>query len=98
MGVSCELPEVFQDFPRYSGSIVDSPEIEIGDDLAFARSQRRAHQCALWRDDRGEAAARDRLDAAAGTLHDLSLLLSVQPGGRTDHETPGLQCVLANID
>src|SRR5438445_13331978 len=79
-------------------ALVDDPEIEIGDDLAFARSQRCADEFTLWRDDCGEATTGDRLDSAAGVLHDPGLLLGIQPGCRTDYETSGLQRVLADID
>src|SRR4029453_17774890 len=48
--------------------------------------------------DRGEATAGDRADAAAGVLHDLRLLIGIQPGRGADDEAPGLQCILPNVN
>ena len=70
---------------------VDQREIEIGDHLAFAGTYRFADQFTFGRDDRGEAAAGDRPDAASGILHDLGLLFGIQPSGGVDDEAAGLQ-------
>jgi hypothetical protein len=45
-----------------------------------------------------EAAAGDRADAAAGVLHDLRLLIGIQPGGRADDEARRLQRMLPDVD
>src|SRR4249919_3386137 len=77
---------------------IDHAEVEVGDDLAFALAKRFADQHALRRDDRGEAAPGDRTDRAAGVLHDLRLLVGIEPGGRVHHEAARFQGVLADVD
>src|SRR4249919_370371 len=77
---------------------VDQGEIEVGDDFAFALAEWLADQHALRRDDGREAAPGDRADRATGVLHDLRLLVGIEPGGRIHHETARLQGVLADVD
>src|SRR4249919_1123984 len=77
---------------------VDQGEIEVGDDFAFALAEWLAYQHALRRDDGREAAPGDRADRAAGVLHDLRLLVGIEPGGRIHHEATRFQGVLANVD
>ena len=56
---------------------VDQCEVEIGHHHAFAGTYRCADQFTFGRDDCGEAAARDRSNAASGIFHDLSLLFGI---------------------
>jgi hypothetical protein len=81
-------------------ALVDLPEVEIGDDLTLALAQRlAAHVLAFGRDDRCEAAARDRAHlGGVGILQDLLLLLGRQPNGRVRDEGTSLQRVLADVD
>jgi hypothetical protein len=79
-------------------ALVNPREVRIGDYFAFFRSQRLTHQCAVWRDDRRKATAGDRSDAAAGVLHDLRLLIEIEPGRGVDDEASGLQRMLADVD
>src|SRR5713101_2083723 len=73
---------------------VNAHEIQIGDDFTFAGPERFAEQRAVGRYDRGEAAARDRADLATRILHDLRLLMGVQPGRRVHDEGARLQGML----
>jgi len=93
LGATMEATRVHQPF-----ALVDHREIEIGNHHSLARAQRFTHQFALWRDDGGEASAGDRLDGAPGVLHDLALLIGVEPGGGADDEARGFQGVLADVD
>src|SRR5262249_32835669 len=71
-------------------ALVDQREVEVGNEDALAGMERLAQKGSVGCHDRGETAARDRADAAAGVLHDLRLLIGVQPGGRADDEASRL--------
>src|SRR5262249_43563118 len=62
------------------------------------RPERFAQQRAIGCNDRREATARDRADLAARVLHDLRLLLRVQPCRCANDEAPGFQRMLPDID
>ena len=79
-------------------ALVDQREVEVGDDHAFARADGLAQQGSIGCHDRGEATAGDRADAAAGVLHDLRLLIGIQPGRGADDEARRLQCMLPDVD
>jgi len=77
---------------------VDQCEVEVGDHSSLARADGLAQQSSIGRDDRSEAAAGDRADAAAGVLHDLRLLIGIQPGRGADHEARRLEGMLPDVD
>ncbi len=79
-------------------ALIDQREVEIGYDHAFARTDRIADKCSIRRDDGGEASAANWADTATGILHDLRLLIGIEPSRCAHDEARRLQCVLANVD
>lgn len=77
---------------------VDQREIEVDGDFPFARAEGLTQYAPIRRDDRREATTRYRSDLAARVLHDLRLLVSIQPGSSANHKAPRLQCMLPHID
>ena len=75
----------------------DQRHVEIGDQDAFARGQRRHDVVAFRRDDRGHAATAQAA-ARAFLGRNLGDLLFGQPAGGVDDEASALQRVVADRD
>src|SRR5215471_17292008 len=79
-------------------ALIDLREVKVGDDNSFARADRLSQQAPIVCRNRSEATARDRADAAASVLHDLRLLIGIQPGRSADDKASRLQCMLPDVD
>src|SRR5262245_52099809 len=79
-------------------SLVDQGEVEIGDHDPFTRTDRTTQQGSIGRDDRGEATTRYWADRAASILHDLGLLIGIQPSRGAYDQAPGLEGMLPDVD
>src|SRR5688572_10622653 len=79
-------------------ALVDAGEVEIGDDDSFPGPQGFADQSPVRGHDRGETTAGYRANGPSGVLHDLGLLVGIQPGRRTHDEARGFQRVLPDVD
>src|SRR5262245_54135201 len=76
---------------------VDLSEVKICNHFAFTGLERPADDLAIRVRNGGEAAARYRPDGGTRILHDLGLLIGVEPRGRADHKTSGLESVLTDV-
>src|SRR5271165_1268477 len=79
-------------------AFVDQCEVQIRDHLTLTGAQGLTEQFALWRDDRGEAATRERSQGGARVGHDLRLLIGIQPCCRGNHKDTRLKRVIARLD
>ena len=76
---------------------IDLSEVEIRNHVAFAGFERSADYPAVRVRDGGEAAAGYRPDGTTRILHDLGLLIGIEPRGRADHEAGGFESVLTDV-
>ncbi len=75
----------------------DEAQVEIGGEDALAFREWRHEMCTLWRDDRGHAAATQRLAQFLVGRDFLDLRLG-EPAGRVHHEATALQRMVADRD
>jgi hypothetical protein len=72
-------------------------EVEICNCLAFTGFEGAGDEPAIRADNGGEAAAGYRPDGTTRIVHDLGLLIGIEPGCRTHHEASGFQGVLTDV-
>jgi hypothetical protein len=77
---------------------VDLGEIKVCDHFAFTSRERLADDLAFRVHDGGKTTAGNRPDRTTRILHDLGLLIGVEPRRSVNHEAGGFERVLADVD
>ena len=73
-------------------------EVKICNHFAFTSFERLADDLAFRVHNGGEAAAGNRPDSATHILHDLGLLIVIEPRRRADYKASRFEGVLADIN
>src|SRR3954452_18126688 len=77
---------------------IDLSKVKICDHFTFTSCKGLTDNPALWIDNGSEAATGNRPDSATRILHDLGLLIGIEPRRRIDDKAGSFEGVLADVD